>query len=54
MSPQVSALGPLQHFLADAHVGEVMVNGSGAVWIERAGALVATDAHLSAVEGSKR
>jgi len=50
MSSKVSALGPLQHFLADAHVSEVMVNGSGAVWIERDGALVATDSHLSAVE----
>ncbi|MEO8696611.1 MAG: ATPase, T2SS/T4P/T4SS family [Acidimicrobiales bacterium] len=50
MSSKASALGPLQQFLADAHVSEVMVNGSGAVWIERAGALVATDAHLSAVE----
>ena len=45
-----SALGPLQHLLADAHVSEVMVNGSGIVWIERAGALIATDSHLSAVE----
>ena len=45
-----SALGPLQHLLADAQVSEVMVNGSGAVWVERAGALVATEAHLSAVE----
>ena len=50
MSSKSSALGPLQHLLADAHVSEVMVNGSGAVWVERAGALVATDAHLSAVE----
>ena len=50
MSSKASALGPLQQFLADAHVSEVMVNGSGSVWIERAGALVVTDAHLSAVE----
>ncbi|MEO5838671.1 MAG: ATPase, T2SS/T4P/T4SS family [Acidimicrobiales bacterium] len=50
MSSKASALGPLQQFLADAHVSEVMVNGSGSVWIERAGTLVATDAHLSAVE----
>jgi pilus assembly protein CpaF len=40
----------LQHLLADARVSEVMVNGSGTVWVERAGALVATDAHLSAIE----
>jgi len=50
MSYKSSALGPLQHLLADAHVSEVMVNGSGTVWVERAGALVATDAHLSAIE----
>jgi len=50
MPTKPSALGPLQHLLADAHVSEVMVNGSGAVWIERAGALSATDSHLSAAE----
>ena len=50
MPSRASALGPLQHLLADAHVSEVMVNGSGAVWVERAGALVATESHLSAVE----
>ena len=50
MSTKASALGPLQQFLADAHVSEVMVNGSGCVWVERAGALVATESHLSAVE----
>jgi pilus assembly protein CpaF len=50
MSSKLSALGPLQHLLADAHVSEVMVNGSGTVWVERAGALAATDSHLSAIE----
>jgi pilus assembly protein CpaF len=50
MSSKASALGPLQQFLADAHVSEVMVNGSGSVWVERAGALVATESHLSALE----
>jgi pilus assembly protein CpaF len=50
MSSRASALGPLQDLLADAHVSEVMVNGSGAVWVERAGALFATESHLSAVE----
>lgn len=43
MSSKASALGPLQHLLADVHVSEVMVNGSGAVWVERAGRLVATE-----------
>jgi len=50
MSSRSSALGPLQHLLADARVSEVMVNGTGTVWVERAGALVVTDSHLSAVE----
>src|SRR5688500_20135005 len=50
MSSKASALGPLQQFLADARVSEVMVNGSGSVWVERAGALVGTESHLSAVE----
>ena len=50
MSSRSSALGPLQHLLADARVSEVMVNGTGTVWVERAGALVVTDSHLSTVE----
>ncbi|HUP72403.1 MAG TPA: ATPase, T2SS/T4P/T4SS family [Acidimicrobiales bacterium] len=50
MSSRASALGPLQDLLADAHVSEVMVNGSGAVWVERAGTLFATESRLSAVE----
>lgn len=36
----VSGLGPLQRFLADPSVNEVMVNNGGDVWIERDGAIV--------------
>ena len=50
MAPPSSALGPLQHLLADARVSEVMVNGSGIVWVERDGALVVTESRLTALE----
>jgi len=36
-------LGPLENFLADESVTEIMVNGPDAVFIERAGRLIRTD-----------
>jgi pilus assembly protein CpaF len=36
-------LGPLEALLADPTVDEVMINGPGVVWVERAGRLEATD-----------
>jgi len=33
----VQGLGPLQHFLADSSVNEIMVNNGGDVWVERDG-----------------
>ena len=39
-------LGPLEPLLADPLVTEVMVNGSGPVWIERGGELEVTGVHL--------
>jgi pilus assembly protein CpaF len=37
-------LGPLEPLLADPSVDEIMVNGTGAVWVERAGRLEPTRA----------
>jgi len=38
-----AGLGPLEPLFADADVDEVMVNGPGDVWVERAGRLERTD-----------
>lgn len=46
----VVGLGPLETLLADELVTEVMVNGPGPVWVERAGAVFATTVHLAADE----
>jgi pilus assembly protein CpaF len=43
----VAGLGPLEPLLADADVTEVMVNGPGPVWVEKAGCLLRTDVVLS-------
>jgi len=40
-------LGPLEPLLGDPTVDEVMVNGPGRVWVERAGRIEATDAQFS-------
>jgi pilus assembly protein CpaF len=40
---RTGGLGPLDPLLADPDVTELMVNGPGAVWVERCGTLVCTD-----------
>jgi pilus assembly protein CpaF len=42
-------LGPLEPLLADPSVDEVMVNGPGAVWVERRGRLEATGVRFEGV-----
>jgi pilus assembly protein CpaF len=50
VAARASGLGPLEPLLADDAVTEVMVNGRGPVWIERAGQLRATDVRLTRPE----
>ena len=40
-------LGPLESLLGDPSVDEVMVNGPGTVWVERAGRIEATDVEFA-------
>ena len=40
---RMRGMGPLEPLLADESVTEVMVNGGGAVWLERGGAIEATE-----------
>jgi len=49
---EVQGLGPLEPLLADPTVTEVMVNGPGQVWVERAGRLerIALDLDADSVE----
>ncbi len=40
-------LGPLDELLGDDDVSEIMVNGAGAIWVERAGKLFRTELQFS-------
>ena len=46
VTSRTRGLGALDRFLADPAVSEVMVNGPGPVWVERAGVLERTDVVL--------
>ncbi|WP_426938697.1 CpaF family protein [Pseudarthrobacter sp. S3] len=50
----VLGLGPLQKYLADAAVTEVMVNGPDKVYVERGGRLFLTNARFSSEEHLRR
>ncbi len=47
---RVDGLGPLDRFASDADVSEIMVNGDGAVWVERSGRLEHTGHRLDPAE----
>ncbi|HUR78429.1 MAG TPA: CpaF family protein [Acidimicrobiales bacterium] len=47
---EVSGLGRVEPLLNDAEISEVMINGPGAVWVERSGALSRTEVAVSAAE----
>jgi len=47
---RVDGLGPLHEHAADDEVTEIMVNGDGAVWVERSGQLVHTGQRLGPAE----
>lgn len=46
VAARVSGLGPLEALLADPEVSDILVNGPGPVWIERAGCLERTGLEL--------
>ncbi len=50
VTERATGLGPLEPLLADDTVTEVMVNGTGAVWIERGGHLLPAPVHMGARE----
>jgi pilus assembly protein CpaF len=43
---RIGGLGPLEPLLADPRISDILVNGPGAVWVERDGRLVHTDVRL--------
>src|SRR2546430_7220762 len=48
LTDEVSGLGPLEPLLADPEVSEVMLNGPGRAYVERAGRIEAVDLDLDA------
>ncbi len=49
---RVDGLGPLHEFALDDEVSEIMVNGDGAVWVERLGRLERTGMRLDAAQSA--
>jgi pilus assembly protein CpaF len=54
ISGDVLGLGPLESFLNDPDVSEIMVTGTRAIYVERAGKLYATESHFIAEEHLRR
>ena len=47
ISDDILGYGPIEPFLRDANVSEVMVNGADSVWVERGGRLTQVQAHFT-------
>ncbi len=47
---RIDGLGPLHEFAQDQSISEIMVNGGGEVWVERAGSLADTGRRIEAGE----
>lgn len=47
ISDDILGYGPIEPFLRDPAVSEVMVNGPASIWLERAGRLEPADAHFT-------
>jgi len=54
ISEDVLGLGPLETFLADPEVSEIMVTGTRPIYVERAGRLYATESRFLAEEHLRR
>ncbi len=54
IAADILGLGPIEGFMADPEVTEVMVNGTDAIYVERAGRLYLTDSRFVAVEHLRR
>jgi pilus assembly protein CpaF len=47
ISDDILGYGPIEPYLRDPDVSEVMVNGHNSVWLEKSGKLMAADAHFT-------
>src|SRR6185295_11404954 len=50
IAEHVLGLGPIEPFLEDPDVTEVMVNGDDYIWVERAGLLYQTEARFGTLD----
>ncbi|MFW2381976.1 MAG: CpaF family protein, partial [Acidimicrobiales bacterium] len=54
IAADILGLGPIEQYMADPEVTEVMVNGDDSIYIERAGRLYLTDSRFVAIEHLRR
>ena len=54
IAADILGLGPIEQFMSDPEITEVMVNGTDAIYVERAGRIYLTDSRFVAVEHLRR